>query len=108
MKNRDLSFRVYSTGLSQGEGRFECFGGFYLDELLRKAQQQRGSDVTHEITITKKQAYKGMEKDLKRKVKNYELRFHRIFNNGTLIKLKNARHVTDGIPVDTILKVNIK
>ncbi len=63
--------------------------------------------IEYEVTIDKTQAIKGINKDLV--CDNHKLRvvIPAKVKNGTRLRLRNARQVTDGIPGDIYVKVNI-
>ena len=84
--------------------------GVNLDEILKQAQAQRQGveDERYEITITKDQASKGMEKDLVRRGKRLRVKIPAKIKNGTVVKLTNARQITDGMPGDILIKVKVK
>ena len=79
-----------------------------LEELLRRAQQPQKENVKYEITITKEQARSGMEKDLIRRGKKLRVKIPAGIKSGTLIKLRNARKITDQSPGDILIQVNVK
>ena len=111
-KGRNFSFRVYSQGTGGPEGvRFEAPGGINLEEIFRQVQQAqrpRRQDVRYEITITKEQAARGMEKDLVRKGKKLRVKIPARVKTGTKVRLRNARQITDGQQGDIIILVKIK
>jgi len=101
---RGAGFRVFRSG-----------GGFNLDDLLRQAQGQQSSyqyspsqAASYEITITKDQAKKGMEKDLTRRGKRLRVKIPPRVKDGTKIKLSNALVTTDRSPGDIIITVRVK
>ena len=108
LKNRGFSYRVYTTGGRSGGGRKGAGGMSNLEELLRRAQQPQKENVKYEITITKEQARSGMEKDLIRRGKKLRVKIPAGIKSGTLIKLRNARKITDQSPGDILIQVNVK
>jgi curved DNA-binding protein len=108
--NKNFSFRVYNGDFGSSRSGFRNTGGINLDEILRQAQvQQQGvQDVRYEITVTKEQAAKGIEKDLVRRGKKLRVKIPAGIKNGTVIKLTNARQTTDGMPGNILIKVKIK
>jgi curved DNA-binding protein len=111
-KGRNFSFRVYSQGTgSPGGVRFEAAPGINLEEIFRQAQQAqrpRRQYVRYEVTITKEQAARGLEKDLVRKGKKLRVKIPAGVKNGTKVRLRNARQTTDGQPGDIIIQVKVK
>lgn len=108
--NKKFSFRVYNSDFNSSRGGFKNMSGVNLDEILRQAQaQQQGiQDERYEITITKDQASKGIEKDLVRRGKRLRVKIPAKIKNGTVVKLTNARQITDGMPGDILIKVKVK
>jgi len=109
LKGRGFSFKVYSRGAGSPRGvRFETPGGINLEEIFRQAQRPRRRDVRYEITITREQAGRGVEKDLVRKGKRLRVKIPAGVKTGTKVRLRNARRVTDGQPGDIIILVKVK
>jgi len=101
LKGSGVPFRVYSRGAGSPRGmRFE--------EIFSQAQRPRRQDVRYEITITREQAARGMEKDLVRKGKKLRVKIPARVKTGTQVRLRNARHITDGQPGDIIILVKVK
>jgi len=98
-KGRSFSFKVYSRGTGSPRG-------VRLEEIF--AQRQRPPQVRYEITITKEQAAKGMEKDLARRGKKLRVKIPAGIKSGTKVRLRNARRITDGQPGDIIILVKVK
>ena len=112
LRGKTFSFRVFSQrgGGSRGV-RFSGPRGVNLEEIFAQAQQaQRPSrqDIRYEITITREQAAKGMEKDLARKNKKLRVRIPAGVKSGAKIRLRNARQITDGQPGDIMILVRVK
>ncbi len=97
-----FSFKVYRQGSSSPRGvRFE--------EIFSQAQRpQQREDVRYEITIKKEQAVRGLEKDLTRKGKKLRVKIPAGVKTGTKVRLRHARHITDGQPGDIIILVKVK
>ena len=76
--------------------------------MLRRAQQPQVQNVRYEISITKEQAKRGMEKDLVRKGKKLRVKIPAGIKSGMNIRLPNARRITDRQPGDIIIKVKVK
>jgi DnaJ-class molecular chaperone len=73
-----------------------------------QAQRSSSQDVKYEITITREQAVRGMEKDLTRNGKRLRVKIPARTRPGTKIRLSNARLTTDGIPGDIYITVKVK
>jgi curved DNA-binding protein len=108
-KPRGFSFRQYAT---DGSGRifFSTPDDENLEETYYSQQAQRppSKDVKYEITITREQAARGMEKDLTRNGKRLRVKIPARTKPGTKIRLSNARLTTDGIPGDIYITVKVK
>ena len=70
--------------------------------------RSQSQSVNYEIMITRAQAVKGMEKDLVRNNKKLRVKIPAGIKSGTRIRLRNARQLTDGVPGDIYIRVNIK
>jgi len=110
-RGRGGGFRQYSTGggatriFFSNMGGDENGGGFFRQGQRPRPQSQ---SINYEITIKKDQARKGMEKDLPRNGKKLRVKIPAGVKNGTRIRLRNARQVTDGIPGDIYIRVMVK
>jgi len=101
LKGRRSSFKVFSRGSGSPRGvRFE--------EVFSRAQRPQRRDVSYEITITREQAIKGLEKDLTRRGKKLRVKIPAGVRTGTKVKLRDARRITDGQPGDIIILVKVK
>jgi curved DNA-binding protein len=104
-----FSFKVYSRGFGSPRGaRFETPVGINLEEIFGQAQRPRQREVRYEITITKEQAARGVEKDLTRKGKKLRVKIPAGVKTGTKVRLRNARRITDAQPGDIIILVKVK
>ena len=109
LKGRSFSFKTFSRGSGGPRGiRFEAPGGINLEEIFGRAQRPRRREVRYEITISREQAAKGLEKDLSRKGKKLRVKIPAGVKSGTKVKLRNARQITDGQPGDIIILVRVK
>ena len=108
LRGRSFSFKIFSRG-SGGPGRvrFEYPRGINLEEVFAQAQPPR-QEVSYEITITKEQAARGLEKDLKRRGKTLRVKIPAGVKTGSKVRLRNARQITDGQPGDIIILVKVK
>jgi curved DNA-binding protein len=103
-KGRSFSFKIYSSGTGAPRG-------IRLEEIFRQRRRPprpQPQQVRYEITITKEQASKGLEKDLARKGKKLRVKIPAGIKSGTKVRLRNARRITDGQPGDIIILVKVK
>jgi len=100
-KGRSFSFKIYRQGVGVPQG-------VRLEEIFGQAQRPRRRQVRYEITITKEQAARGLEKDLVRKGKKLRVKIPAGVKTGTKVRLRNARRITDGQPGDIIILVKVK
>ncbi len=110
-KGRGFSFRTFSRGSGgRRKVRFEAPGGINLGEIFGqpKPQPARRPEVRYEVAITGEQAAQGLEKDLVRMGKKLRVKIPAGVRNGSRVKLRNARQVTDGQPGDIIIVVRVK
>jgi curved DNA-binding protein len=106
---RGFSFKKFDKGAGRTRKmRFEAPGAINLEELFAQAQRAKPKDVLYEITITKEQATKGIEKDLTRRGKTLKVKIPAGIKSGTKVKLRNARQTTDGQPGDILIQVKVK
>ncbi len=107
LRGKSFSFKIFSRGSGPGKVRFEYPGGINLEEIFAQAQPPR-QDVSYEITITKEQAARGLEKDLKRGGKTLRVKIPSGVKTGSKVRLRNARQITDGQPGDIMILVKVK
>jgi len=103
-RGRSFSFKIYSGGTSGPRG-------VRLEEVFsqrRRPRRPQLQQVRYEITITKEQATKGLEKDLARNDKKLRVKIPAGIKSGTKVRLRNARRITDGQPGDIIILVKVK
>jgi curved DNA-binding protein len=108
-KKRGFSFHQYAT---DGSGRifFTTPDDENLEEAYYSQQPQRpdSQSVNYEITITREQAARGMDKDLPRNGKKLRVKIPARLKSGARIRLRNARLTTDGVPGDIYITVKVK
>ncbi|MGB2815399.1 MAG: DnaJ domain-containing protein [Dehalococcoidales bacterium] len=110
-KGRGCSFRTSSRGSGgRRRVRFEAPGGINLEEIFGqpKPKPPRRPEARYEVVITREQAAQGLEKDLVRKGKKLRVKIPAGVKNGSRVKLRNARQVTDGQPGDITIVVRVK
>ena len=108
---RNFTFRTFGRG-QNGPGRveFNVPRGRNLEDIVHPGGRQAAprGHVTYEIAITKEQAAKGTEKDLKRRGKKLRVKIPPGVKTGSKVRLQNARQLTDGQKGDIIIKVRGK
>ena len=109
LKGRSFSFRQYGRGRS-GPQRviFNVPRGRNVEEVFGQPQRRPTRNVNYEITITREQAAKGLEKNLARRGKKLRVKIPAGVKTGTKIRLRNARRTTDGQPGDILIQVKVK
>jgi len=104
---RRFSFKKFNRGFGGPRGvRFETPGGINLDEIF--GQRAQAQDLRYEITLTREQAARGLEKDLTRRGKTLKVKIPAGIKTGTKVRLRNARQITDGQPGDILIQVKVK
>jgi DnaJ-class molecular chaperone len=110
LKGRGTSFSFGSSGAGPGRVRFEAWPGqeINLDEIFGQARRPQKVHYDYELTINRKEASRGVKKILKRKGKKLEVKIPAGVRTGNVVKLKNARQISDGSPGDILIKVIVK
>ncbi len=104
-----FSFGRFGRGFGGQKGkRFETKGGINLKDLFGHKQQSTQKDVRYEITITRDQAARGLEKDLTRRGKKLRVKIPAGVKTGSRVRLRNARQLTDREPGDIMIMVKVK
>ena len=108
LKGRGSSFSFRSFGGGPGRVIFEARPGqgINLDEILSQARGPQ--EVHYELAISKKEASRGVKKVLKRKGKKLEVKIPAGVETGSVVKLRNARQISDGLPGDILIRVVVK
>jgi len=112
LRGRSFSFRQY--GRQGGSNRiiFNVPDDQNMEDVFAQGQRRGArtqiADVNYEITITREQAQKGLEKDLARNGKRLRVKIPARVKSGTRIRLTNARYTTDGLPGDVYITVLVK
>ena len=108
LKGRGSSFSFRSFGGRPGRVVFEGRPGqqINLDEIF--GQARRSQEVHYELAISQKEASRGVKKILKRKGKKLEVKIPAGVRTGSIVKLRNARQISDGSPGDILIKVIVK
>jgi curved DNA-binding protein len=110
LKSRGTSFSFRSFGAGPGRVRFEVWPGreINLNEVFGQARRPQKVHYDYELTINRKEASRGVKKILKRKGKKLEVKIPAGVRTGNVVKLKNARQISDGSPGDILIKVIVK
>jgi curved DNA-binding protein len=110
LKGRGSSFSFRSFGGGPGRVVFEARPGqeTNLDEIFGQARRPRRQEARYELAISQKEASQGVKKILKRKGKTLEVKIPAGARTGSVVKLRNARQITDGLPGDILIKVIVK
>jgi curved DNA-binding protein len=108
LKGRGSSFSFRSFGGRPGRVIFESRPGqeINLDEIF--GQARRPQEVHYELVISRGEALRGVKKVLKRKGKKLEVKIPAGVRTGNVVRLKNARQISDGSPGDILIKVIVK
>jgi curved DNA-binding protein len=108
LKGRGSSFSFGSFGGRPGRVIFEARPGqeINLDEIF--GQAQRPQEVHYEIAISRGEASQGVKKILKRRGKKLEVKIPAGVRTGNVVRLRNARQISDGSPGDILIKVIVK
>lgn len=109
LKDRGTSFSFRNFARPKGR-RFQVWPSEEIDleEIFGRAQRPHPQDVRYELTISQREALQGTKKILSRKGKRLEVNIPAGVRTGSLVKLSNARQITDGLPGDILIKVIIK
>jgi DnaJ-class molecular chaperone len=110
LKGRGSSFSFRSFGGGPGRVIFEARPGqeTNLGEIFGQARRPRRQDVRYELAISQEEALQGAKKILKRKGKKLEVKIPAGVKTGDVVKLRNARQTSDGLPGDILIKVAVK
>jgi curved DNA-binding protein len=110
LKGRGSPFSFRSFGGRPGKVRFEARPGqeINLDEIFGQARRPQRQDVRYELAISPKEALQGARKILKRRGKRLEVKIPAGVNTGSVVRLRNARQISDGLPGDILIKVIVK
>jgi len=108
LKGRGSSFSFRSFGGRPGRVIFEAQPGqeINLDEIF--GQARRPQEVHYEIAISRGEASQGVKKILKRRGKGLEVKIPAGVKTGNVVRLRNARQISDGSPGDILIRVIVK
>jgi len=105
-RGSSFSFRRFS---SRPAGvRFQIWPGqeMNLDGIF--GQARKANAVNYELAISPLEALQGVRKILKRRGKKLEVRIPAGVRTGSVVRLRNARQISDGLPGDILIKVIVK
>jgi curved DNA-binding protein len=110
LKGRGSSFSFRSFGGRPGRVIFEGRPGqeINLGEIFGQARRARRQQARYELSISQKEASRGVKKILKRKGKKLEVKIPPGVTTGSVVKLSNALQTSDGLPGDILIKVIVK
>jgi DnaJ-class molecular chaperone len=108
LKDRGSSFSFRSFGGRSGSVKSKTRPGqeINLNEIFGQTRKPR--EVYYELAISQREASLGVKKILKRKGKRLEVKIPAGVRTGNLVRLRNARQISDGSPGDILIKVIIK
>ena len=108
-KGRGSSFSFRSFG-GPRRARFESWPGqgINMDEIFGQARRHKRQDVRYELTISSQEAAQGAKKILSKKGKRLEVKIPAGVRTGDVVKLSNARQISEGLPGDILIKVVVK
>jgi curved DNA-binding protein len=108
LRGTGSSFSFRSFGGRPGEVRFEVWPGqeINLDEIF--GQGQRPRKVHYELAISQGEALRGVKKVLKRRGKRLEVTIPAGVRTGSVVRLRNALQISDGLSGDILIKVIVK
>jgi len=88
--------------------RFQIWPGpeINLHEIF--GQARRTQDVRYELAISQQEALQGVRKILKRRGKRLEVKIPAGVRTDSVVRLRNARQISDGSPGDILIKVIVK
>ena len=108
LKGRGTSFSLSSFGGKPSRTKFQAWPGqeIKLDEIFSYVRTTNASH--YELPIRPQEALEGVKKILKRRGKKMEVRIPAGVRTGSVVRLKNARQISDGLPGDILIKVIVK
>lgn len=92
-----------------GGVRFEARQGegINLDEMFSQTRRVQHQDARYELVITRREASRGTIKLLRRKGKSLEVKVPPRVKTGSVVRLRNARQVTDGQSGDILIQIRL-
>jgi curved DNA-binding protein len=108
LQDRGSSFSFRSSAGRPGRVRFEAWPGQESNPNDIYNQPRRSREIYYELAINQGEASRGVKKILKRKGKKLEVKIPAGVKTGNVVRLKNARQISDGSPGDILIKVIVK
>jgi len=108
LRGRGSSFS-FKNFARPGGVRFEARPGegINLDEMFSQTRRAQRQDTSYELMITTGEASHGTIKLLRRKGKNLEVKVPPGVKTGSVVRLRNARQITDGQPGDILIQIRL-
>jgi len=108
LKDRGSSFSFRSFGGRSGSVKSKAGPGqgINLNEIFDETRRPR--EVYYELAISRGEASQGVKKILKRKGKRLEVKIPAGVRTGNVVRLRNARQISDGSPGDILINVIVK
>jgi curved DNA-binding protein len=109
-RGSSFSFKSFGGPGRGGKIRFETGPGgrINLDEIFAQPKRARKQAIRYELAINKDEASRGTRKVLTRKGKRLEVKIPPGVKTGSIVKLSNARQITDGQPGDILVQIKVK
>ncbi|MBE0431429.1 MAG: DnaJ domain-containing protein [Dehalococcoidia bacterium] len=77
-----------------------------LEDML--GRPRRPQSVRYELAVSQSEASRGVTRVLTRRGKRLEVKIPAGVNTGDVVRLRNARQLSDGLPGDILIKVTVK
>lgn len=108
MRGKGSPFSFRSFGAGSGRVVFQGRPGqeLNLDDML--GQVRRPHNVRYELAITPLEASRGAAKVLKRRGRRLEVKIPAGVTTGSVVRLRNARQISDGLPGDILIRVTVR
>jgi curved DNA-binding protein len=108
LKDRGSSFSFRSFSGRPVGVRFQIWPGQEINLGKIFGQARRTQDVRYELAISQQEALQGVRKILKRRGKRLEVKIPAGVRTDSVVRLRNARQISDGSPGDILIKVIVK
>jgi len=107
LRGTGFSFRTFGR---RSRTKFEVWPGeeINLEEIFGQTRKPYRQDVRYQLSIPPKEASQGTRKILTRQGKRLEVKIPSGVKTGKMVKLRNARQITDGVPGDIMIQVIVK
>jgi len=109
LRGKGASFSFKNFAKPEGV-KFEVWPGerINLEEIFGQTQRTQRQDVRYELLITPTEASQGTVKLLRRKGKKLEVEVPPGVKTGSMVKLTNARRITDSQPGDILIRIRVR